>query len=274
MNPLGVCTWTFGDQPLAFIAQRLADLGFDGVELLGDLSLYTPQQAAGILADHGLQVFSLTPENVDLAHPEAGTRAHAVDYFLRLLDFAAQLGQPLVSVHGLVGRVAPLTTMAEEMGWLEQSVARIAEEARQRGLRLVFEVLNRYETHTIQTCREALALIQSLGADNLGVLLDAYHMNIEEADPAAAIRQAGDKLWLYHAADSNRQAIGRGHTDFTSQIESLNSIGYRGPIILECTAPGPNPFTPIKDEGSLEWLERYLAESRQWLMRQHVARNA
>jgi sugar phosphate isomerase/epimerase len=91
-------------------------------------------------------------------------------------------------------------------------------------------------------------------------------MNIEESEPAAALRQAGDRLGLYHVADSNRQGIGRGHTDFEAQMAALDDIGYEGPVILECTAPGPDPFTAIKGPDSRSWLETYLQESRQWLL--------
>jgi len=131
---------------------------------------------------------------------------------------------------------------------------------------MAMEVLNRYEAHLLNTAVEAVEFVGDVGSGSLGILLDAYHMNIEEADPAEAIRCAGDRLWLYHAADSNRQGIGRGHTDFQAQMAALSDAGYVGPIILECTAPGPNPFTPIKDESSLDWLETYLRESRAWLL--------
>ncbi len=77
---------------------------------------------------------------------------------------------------------------------------------------------------------------------------------------------AGKLLWLYHAADSNRQGLGRGHTDIHGQLTALDEIGYQGPIILECTAPGPDPFTPIKEDDSRRWLEMYLRESRERLM--------
>jgi sugar phosphate isomerase/epimerase len=127
------------------------------------------------------------------------------------------------------------------------------------------EVLNRYEAHLLTTASEALDFVNKLEAQNVGILLDAYHMNIEEPDPAAALRRVGHRLWLYHAADSNRQAIGRGHTDFGAQIAALWDIAYNGPIILECTAPGPDPFTAIKSEDSLAWLETYLRESHNWL---------
>lgn len=263
---LGACTWLFGDMPLAEIAPRLRGLGFDGVELMGDLALYSAAEAGQILADQGLSVFSLTPADVDLAHPDPTVRGEAVDYYLRLLDFAAELGHPLVACHGQVGRVSALSSQAEEMAGFVAAVRRVALRAESLGLRMVMEVLNRYEAHLLNTAAQAVQFVADVGSQSLGILLDAYHMNIEEADPAAAIRCAGDRLWLYHAADSNREGIGRGHTDFQAQMASLSAIGYHGPIILECTAPGPNPFTPIKDEGSLAWLETYLQESRAWLL--------
>lgn len=251
--------------PLAAVAGRLAGLGFDGVELMGDLSAYSAVEAKGVLANSGLEAFSLTPDNVDLAHPDAAVRRQAVDYYLKLLDFAVEVGNPLVSCHGFVGRVRPLSTLAEERRLLLEAVGQIADRAKSYGLRLVFEVLNRYESHLVNTGQEALAFVDDLARDNVGVLLDAYHMNIEEADPAGALRQAGSKLWLYHAADSNRQAVGRGHTDFEGQLGALGDIGYQGPIILECTAPGPDPFTPVKGDDYLTWLETYLRESREFL---------
>ena len=262
---LGACTWPFGDLPLSEIARRLRNLGFDGVELKGDLALYQAKEAGQILRDHGLETFSLTPENVDLAHPEAAVRSEAVDYYLCLLDFAAGLGQPIVSCHGYVGRVRAIGTYAEERRFFVEAVRQIAERARTLNLRLVMEVLNRYEAHLLNTAAEALDFVEKVGTENVGILLDAYHMNIEEADPAAALRLAGERLGLYHVADSNRQGIGRGHTDFAAQLAALADVGYGGPVVLECTAPGPDPFTAIKDEDSLGWLETYLQESRGWL---------
>lgn len=264
-HSLGVCTWTFGNMPLAEIARRLSALQYDGVELMGNLAAYKAGEAASILADHNLQVFSLTPDNVDLAHPDDSIRTEAIDYYYRLLDFAAELGQPLVSCHGYVGRVRSISSQAEERKLFVAAVRQVAERASQLNLQLVIEVLNRYEAHLVNTAAEAVEFVNDVGADHVGILLDAYHMNIEEGNPAEAIRQAGSRLYLYHAADSNRQGIGRGHTDFSAQLAALSAIGYQGPIILECTAPGPDPFTAIKEKDSVHWLETYLKESREWL---------
>jgi sugar phosphate isomerase/epimerase len=232
---------------------------------MGDLAHGQAGEAGRILRDQGLDIFSLTPENVDLAHPDAAVRAEAVDYYLHLLDYAAELGEPIVSCHGYVGRVRALTSYAQERAVFVEAVRQIAAHAQGLGLLVAMEVLNRYEAHLLNTCAEALEFVVDVGIENVGVLLDAYHMNIEEADPASALRQAGERLELYHAADSNRQGIGRGHTDFYAQLSALADIGYAGPIILECTAPGPDPFAAVKDGHSLGWLETYLRESRGWL---------
>jgi D-psicose/D-tagatose/L-ribulose 3-epimerase len=83
----GVCNWVFGDEDLATTAAFLAEAGFDGVELKGDLRLYRPAEVNAVLGDHGLAVFSLTPEDMDLAHPDTKVREEALAYYLRLLDF-------------------------------------------------------------------------------------------------------------------------------------------------------------------------------------------
>ena len=257
----GVCNWIFGDEPLAETAARLAGFGYDGVELKGDLKLYDPAEVKAILDDHGLEVLSLTPEDVDLPHPDAEVRAEAVDYYLRLLDFATEVGAPMVGCHGAVGRIRPVTTYEQEYVNYVVGVQRIAERAQELSLRLAIEVLNRYESHLLNTAEAAVRFVEEVGAPNVGLLLDAYHMNIEEADLGDAIRAAREHLFLFHAADSNRQAVGRGHTDFLGIMRALKDIEYDGSIIVECTASGPDPFTPIKGQGWREEVGRYVGES-------------
>jgi D-psicose/D-tagatose/L-ribulose 3-epimerase len=106
----GVCNWIFGDEPLAETAARLAGFGYDGLELKGDLGLYDPAEVKVILDDHGLAVLSLIPEDVDLPHPDAEVQAEAVDYYLRLLGFAAEAGATMVGCH----RVMPCRRLGDE----------------------------------------------------------------------------------------------------------------------------------------------------------------
>jgi len=256
----GACTWIFGDEPLSVIARRVAEIGLDGVELFGDLAL-NPRETREILANHHLGVLSITPDNVDLCHPDTQVNRAALDYYLRLIDFAAEVGAPLLSCHGQVGRVRAVSSYAEEWNLMIEAARTIATRAAQSNLSVAIELLNRYEAHQLNTTDDGLRFVRAVGAANVGLLLDAYHMNIEEADPPRAIENANGNLFLFHAADSNRQAVGRGHTDFRAIVNTLCAINYRGDVIFECTAPGPDPFTAIKGVDSRDRVETFLRES-------------
>jgi len=257
----GVCNWIFGDEDLSTTATFLAEAGFDGIELKGNLSLYRPAEVEAILGDHGLAVLSLTPEDVDLAHPDIKVRTEAEEYYLRLLDFAEAVGAPVVSCHGAVGRVRALVDYKKEYQYFLAAVQRIATRATQLNLRLAIEVLNRYESHLLNTTAQAIEFVIEVGEPSVGILLDTYHMNIEEADPCAAILNVGERLFLFHAADSNRQAVGRGHTNFRALIGALQRIGYTGDVIIECMAAGSDPFTPVKGAGWRDEVKQYATES-------------
>ena len=265
MRRLGCCTWIFGGEDLSAIAARIRCAGLDGVELHGDVDGIDPAEAGRIFAGHDLTIFSITPADADISHPDSETRKAAVDYYQRLIEWALRLGQakgsPLISCHGLVQRIRPVGEQAEEDRLLIDSTRRICAAAERAGLTVVFEILNRYESHQIFNVAQGLALIEAVSAPNLRLLPDAYHMNIEEADPPAALRKGGRHIGLYHAADSNRGAVGDGHTDFAAQIGALDKIGYDGPIILEPAAPGPDPFNTDKGPGYRDMLGEILTRS-------------
>ncbi len=258
---LGCCTWIFVDAPLLVTAQHIRKAGLDGVELFGDVEGADPVKARTILENEGLSVFSITPGDADISHPDSKVRSKALAYYDALMDWATELGNPLISCHGQVTRIKPVSSQEEEDALLVDATRQICGYARKRGLSVVFEILNRYETHQVRTVEEGLNFLDAVGAENLKLLPDAYHMNIEEENPAAALLRGGEKIGLYHAADSNRAGVGEGHTDFAVQVKSLDQIGYAGPIIFEVNAPGPNPFTPDKGSGFRDIVEAQLQKS-------------
>ena len=261
---LGVCSWIFGDVPLAKVVKTIADLDYDGVELRGNLTNYSGAEAKQLIKDAGLDVFVVSPEDVDLAAKDTAVRHEAYSYYLRLLDFATEVESPLVIVRGMKGRIRPFTSKSEETGLLETAVANLSAEAQQRNLKLAVEVLNRYESHLINTGAEALDFVAQVEQDNVGILLNSFHMSIEEQDAATTIRKVGDKLALYFMADSNRQAIGRGHTKLGGDLWGMEDIGYDGPVIMEFLPPNSDPFMPNHDGAAMQLLETYLQESRSW----------
>jgi D-psicose/D-tagatose/L-ribulose 3-epimerase len=263
----GLCLWTFGNISLEEKCKLAKEIGVDGVEVQGDLS-QNPAILQALLNKYDLKILSVTPDNVDISSAEEKVRSSAVQYFLDLLDWAQESGAKRICLHGDVGKTQGSGDLLKDWELLVDSSSVVVRKADELGIEVVFEVLNRYENHQIVTAKEALRLIDEVGSENFKVLLDAYHMNIEEACPIQALKDAGEKLGVYHIADSNRQGVGDGHSDLEGQITALHELGYEGPIIMEMVAEGPNPFTPVKDGNYLDIVVSYYKESlkqlREW----------
>jgi D-psicose/D-tagatose/L-ribulose 3-epimerase len=113
------------------------------------------------------------------------------------------------------------------------AIARLAETARAAGVDVVLEVVNRFETNLLNTTAQGLEFIAATGRDDVTLHLDTFHMNIEEANPAAAIRLAGDRIGYFHIGESNRGYLGDGVIDFDPIFDALLDIGYAGDITFE-----------------------------------------
>ncbi|MCZ0726546.1 sugar phosphate isomerase/epimerase family protein [Mycolicibacterium iranicum] len=109
----------------------------------------------------------------------------------------------------------------------------LAAEAEPTGVTLGLEICNRYETNVVNTARDCLRLADDIGADNVVVHLDTYHMNIEEDDFATPVRECGDRLGYVHIGESHRGYLGSGNIDFDEFFGALADIGYRGPVTFE-----------------------------------------
>jgi len=112
----------------------------------------------------------------------------------------------------------------------------LGPRAHARGTILLYEFLNRYETNLCVNTAEAVDLVDSVRAPGVRLLCDLFHMNMEEADIAAALRHAGPRVGHVHFADSNRRAAGLGHTDFAPVVAALREIGYAGYLSAEVFA--------------------------------------
>lgn len=263
---IGICLWTLGISDMDEQCRLAKELGVDGVEIVGDVTK-SPSLVKAVLEKHHLSVLSVTPENKDISSEVEDVRQDAVTYFKTLLSWAHEVGAPRICLHGEVGKVAGSGNEALDWSLLVQSTKEIMTEASKYDMPVVFELLNRYENHQMTTVAEGLALIEEVGSPLLSLLLDAYHMNIEESNPVQSIQQAGLHLGVYHLADSNREGMGRGHSQLIEQLSMLDRIGYTGPIVMEMTADGPNPFTPIKQG---DYVERVLFFYRETLEKMAV----
>jgi sugar phosphate isomerase/epimerase len=221
--------------------QRIANLGYDGVELaIRDPRLVDVDALIDTLATHGLAVPAIGTgqawgeEGLSFTDPDPSIRQAAVDRVLLHVPLAARLGAalppttPAIIIGLLRGVVRPGIDHAQAMDWLVAALQTCSTTAEAQGVRLALEPINRYETTLVNTVAEGLALIDSVGSPAFGLLLDTFHMNIEEPHIEASMRACGERIYHLHVADSNRWPPGSGHLDFASILRTLRDIGYAG----------------------------------------------
>jgi D-psicose/D-tagatose/L-ribulose 3-epimerase len=240
-NPLGVhaLVWAGDTSPASVehAVTQTARTGFDLLEFSLHDSLNLDVTATRkLLEQHGLQVacsrglaFDADVSSADPAVVDRGarllhdsltiTRELGGTHFTGALYSAlGKYGAPL-SPQGRDNVVAVLTTLAAE--------------AAAHGMTLGLEICNRYETNVINTAHDALRLADDIGADNVLIHLDTYHMNIEEDDLVRPVHEVGDRLGYVHIGENHRGYLGSGHLDFGAFFHALHDIGYTGPITFE-----------------------------------------
>ena len=131
----------------------------------------------------------------------------------------------------------------------------LAEYAAAKGVRIVLEPINVLQAGYIHTAQDGIAMVQRVGSPNFGLMLDTYHMNIEEVDVFDSLRQAKPYLWFVHFTDNNRHWPGSAHLDFKKIVDVLEEIQYAGFVSLEIL-PWPDPDTAAKS--SIDSLRRYI----------------
>jgi sugar phosphate isomerase/epimerase len=134
----------------------------------------------------------------------------------------------------------------EDTEILVSALIELDEVARQEGTRLFLEPLNRYEDFMLNSLSQGIDVIEKAAAASVQLCADFYHMNIEEADIAQSLLQAGSHLGHVHVSDSGRHEPGTGHTDWLSGIGALQAAGYQGWLALECRPQADLPSCLVK----------------------------
>ncbi len=250
-----------GDLDTAF--RKIAALGYDGVELMAK----NPPQLNGdqirrSLDRLGLEMVGLCTghvfgeDNLGLVGPDSEVCRQAMHRLKTFVDFAANHfgAGTLVNIGrsrgpGYAGN--PIATLDD----MAIAFREIAEYAQDQGVRIVLEPINVHQINHIHSSQDGIAMVQRVGRANFGLMLDVYHMNIEDEDIYNSFREAGDLCWFVHLADNNRHWPGSAHLDFEQIFRTLKEVGYKGYVSLEIL-PWPDSDTAAR--ASIESIRRYI----------------
>jgi len=214
--------------------------GFDSVEIaIENLAHIDPAFVKAQLERHGLVCGSVTPclgPDKDLRGTVAQQRA-GVEFMKRVIDQMVVLGAPTLVgvVYSTVGRADAVLPSEYRRQWktVVRNLKNVTDYAAERGRVIALEPVNRFETDFINTGAQGLEMIHGVNSPALKLHLDTFHMNIEEKDAAATIRQAGPHLGHFHACGSDRGTPGNDHIDWKSIAAALKSIRYQGDVVIE-----------------------------------------
>jgi sugar phosphate isomerase/epimerase len=229
-----------------------AELGYDGLELhLRRPSDVDWSAVKALATDYGLEIPLLgtgmgVDDGLTLSDPDPEIRRQAVERIKEHIELAVYVGSTVVlgSMRGSLGSVPE--QQAQRRGFIMDCMAECCEAASRAGVGILVEPMNRYETDFVNTVDEALAVVEQLGSPCMKLLVDTFHMNIEEADIGRSVRRAGPLIGHVHLVDSNREAPGHGHSDLLGVLQTLREIGYQGYLSFE-VLPLPNTQQAAED---------------------------
>ena len=258
-SEFGICTWTLGiEEPQALMAKVLA-LGLTTVQFHGDHATHDPLEVKQAAHTHGVSIFAIDPMGCRPKPGDTVDANHGLAYYRGVLDFARETGTDVVTAHGLGTWCCDEKDRAGAFEKLVTALQTLCDDAAESGIRILWEMCNRYELPMVRTCREGRELSARVSRTNFGLIIDSFHMNIEERDPVAEIRETGEDVSMYHISDSDRGGIGSGHVDFKAQHAELRAMGYEAPVMVEFVLRELCPTTPPGTPD--EWLRMHEAIS-------------
>lgn len=239
---IGVNTWVWTspltDRSLRELAPVIKEWGFDLIELpIENIGDWDPVAAHALLSDLGLAttVTLVMGEGRELVATDPATVRSTQDYLRSVIDAAYAVGSPVIAgpAYTSVGRTWRLSDEQRRACYAEltENLAPVLDHGRPAGVQLAVEPLNRYETSLINTVDQALTALRDL--PEAGLLLDVYHMNIEETDVPAAIRRADSRIAHVQVCANDRGVPGADHLPWPQILDALDDVGYAGPLCIE-----------------------------------------
>lgn len=218
---------------------KAAELGFDAVEIFPrSAEELNAKEIRSLLQQHNLKLAAVgtgagwVAHKLRLTDPDPVQRRRAQQFIGAIIDFAGAFDAPAI-LGSMQGRSGDGISREQALAWLGEALEQLGPRAHALGVPFLYEFLNRYETNLFNRVGDTLEFLKTLRTQNVKLLCDLFHMNIEESDIAAAFLLAGDKVGHVHFADSNRRAIGFGHTNMPPIIKALRDINYTGYLSAE-----------------------------------------
>lgn len=244
MAQIGVNAWVWtspvNTAEFGRIAPMVKKMGFDllefGIESTSDLDY---AEAARIARENQLAVSvcaAMGPDR-DLIHPDESIRKNGMDYVRHCIEAAKTVGAKDVigPLYSAVGRTWQQTEdeRKRDVDLLVGQLKELSSYASDRGVGLAVEPLNRFETSFINLASQAIEVVDRVGHPGCGILLDTFHMNIEERSIGDAIRAAGKRVRQIHTCENDRGAPGSGHVPWREVAQACRDINFRGPFVIE-----------------------------------------
>ena len=245
------------------LADRAKAMGFDILEICVEdpatIDCRTIHQRLKSLDLRATVCGAFGPDR-DLSSDDAAIRENGLAYIRRCVEIAVDLEAPAVigPAYSAVGKTRMLDAAARDAQWrlAADSLAVAADHAGSHGIKIGLEPLNRFETDLLNTVEQGMRFLAVIGHDNVGLLLDTFHMNIEETNIPAAIRLAGNRIVEFHACSSDRGTPGKDHLDWKGIVQALRDVDYDGPVVIEAFT------TEIKEIARAVSIWRKLAPSQ------------
>ena len=246
-------------EPIEVTIRRLARCGYHSIEIEGEPSKYDTNEVRKLLKENNLFCFgsvSLMFEGRDLIHADEQVRDSTIQYLKDCITMVEEMeGREMTIVPSQVGKVHAMASEEEEWNWAVEGLREVYHHSEKAGVVIGIEPLNRFETNFLNRHDQALMLAEAVGP-NCGVCLDAFHINIEEADLYQAIMNSADRLVAFHVADNNRMACGQGDYDWVRLLTTLKAAGYNDALTVEFVAPldrtPANPYKNAKADAEAE----------------------
>src|SRR5215216_1913220 len=244
VNAIGANTWIWvspaTDERLATLAPRIKPWGFDLIEIPVENPMdWDPARTADLLAGLDLRasVCCVMGPGRDFTVADRETVEATREYLRICVDAAETVGAKVVAgpMYATTGKTWSMEPgeRAVVIDRVVEGLWPVVEYAGERGIALGIEPINRYETSLVNTAEQALEIVERIDSPACGILLDSFHMNIEEKLPAAAIRLAGPRLVHFHACGTDRGTPGQDHTAWEEIFAALIEVNFRGALTIE-----------------------------------------